>query len=480
MKKLLGSTLAMAMLLPAGANAELLKNLKVGGQMDIQATSAQNVEDFLSGITGPNSTPANTSGQDHIGSVYTRLMLRADWDLLDDVHSRISVVKGANNLVSGENGVRAYGGGSQTLQNWQNQTYVTEANVKIDKLFGFADTTIGRQYYGNPGDAVIYYGPTDNYGLAVTALDAFRFDWNGENVGLTGVAGKIDGANGLGPNVASIDLRGLVASIKSNDVGSAAAYVYNKETHATNLAVGAPASGKNDFLWVLGVKGKVNLGGLTAGAEFARNLGQNRVNGGTGVNPDPKDYSYAGWMALLNAAYKVDLSNVGTITPWGEFAFGSGRSRATSNQNDGWTDIHSDYRPGGIYGRFAGDGNAALLGGSLGGQSLTQSGLSNRTIYGAGVKATPAALPKLTTGVQWYHYAYSRTSTFTTPAAIGQYPRSIGTETDLTAEWKHSENVSLKLTLGTFQPGAYIYALRQPNAAVSPATLAALDTNIRF
>lgn len=477
MKKLLGSTLALAMFLPAGANAELLKNLKVGGQLDVQATSAQNVQDFLSAATNGGGTPAVTpqaTGRDHIGSAFTRVMLKADWDLLDDVHARVSVVKGANNLVSDANGARAYGAGSQSLQNWQNMTYVTEANVKIDKLFGFADTTIGRQYFGNPGDMVAYFGPKDNYGLNVTALDAFRFDWNGEKFGLTGLAGKVDGAAGLGANVASIDVRGLVASLKASDALSGAAYVYNKETHNTSASGAGGFGGKNDYLYVFGVKAKVATGGLTANAEIAKNLGQDRsVAGGVNTGTQTNDAAYSGWAMLLNAAYKADLQSLGALTPWAEFGFGSGRSRANTNHNDGWVAIASDYRPGGIYGRFDTDLGAGA--GGSGALGIAQAGLSNRTIYGAGVKLTPAALSKLTAGVQYYHYAFSRTSTL-----AGQLPRSIGTEYDVTTEWKHSENVGLKLTLGTFQPGAYVYASRQANAAVSPATLASLDTTIRF
>ena len=55
MKKLLGMTLALAMFVPAGANAELLKNLKASGQLDIQTTSANNVRDFT---TRPTHAPA--------------------------------------------------------------------------------------------------------------------------------------------------------------------------------------------------------------------------------------------------------------------------------------------------------------------------------------------------------------------------------------------------------------------------------------
>src|SRR6185312_82472 len=87
------------------------------------------------------------------------------------------------------------GGNSQDLNTIQNNLFVDEAYVKIDKLFGALDTTIGRQFYGESGDLVIYYGPKYNlYGMPITALDAGRFDWNGEKVGVTLVAGKITGS----------------------------------------------------------------------------------------------------------------------------------------------------------------------------------------------------------------------------------------------------------------------------------------------
>ena len=75
MKKLLGSTLALAMLLPTGASAELLKNFKVSGQLDVQADSANNVTDFAT-RAGNGGSPVNN---DRIGAAYTRLILSADW-----------------------------------------------------------------------------------------------------------------------------------------------------------------------------------------------------------------------------------------------------------------------------------------------------------------------------------------------------------------------------------------------------------------
>ncbi len=183
MKKLLGSTLALALLVPAAANAQILKNLKVSGQLDIQADSAQNVADFAT-RPAPTGTPSNN---DHIGAAYSRLMVAADWDLLDDVHSRIAIEKGANNVGA----TRTYGSPAQsTADSFLNTTFVEEANIKIDKLFGALDTRIGRQFYGESGDLIAFFGAKDNYGQNVTAIDAFRFDWAGEHFGVTALFGK--------------------------------------------------------------------------------------------------------------------------------------------------------------------------------------------------------------------------------------------------------------------------------------------------
>src|SRR5438445_44215 len=155
MKKLLGLTLTLAMIAPAGANAELLKNLKATGQIDIQATSADNVLDFAGQATAP-SNPA--------------------------------------------------------------------------------------------------------------------------------------GNNNINANQSSISLRALVASFKGNDMASGSAYVYNQERRTTGQLGNANNNGKNDILWVFGVKGKATMGGLTAGAELAKNLGQNRTGGS---NPGDQS-SYTG------------------------------------------------------------------------------------------------------------------------------------------------------------------------------------------
>ncbi len=486
MKKLLGTTLALAMFVPAGANAELLKNFKVGGQLDIQTTSARNVTDFVTrpnhaaGGSGPGAAAVNN---DRIGTATTRVILKLDWDLLDDVHSRVTLVKGAWN-----NAARTYGAASQSLTAIEGAVFVEEANVKIDKVFGAFDVTAGRQFYGEEGDLVIYFGPRDNYGLSISALDIFRADWNGEHMAVTGVAGKIADVVAVGTTGgAATDLRGVTVSCKMHELVKPSLYVYNRVMHRVGAA--GSAAGKNDNLWVAGVKAKIATGGLSASVELAKNFGENRAGIGAGL-PNENDLSFAnykGYAIQAKAGYKLDLSNVGTVNPWGEFGLGTGDSNFNSYGNNTFTAIATDYRPGGIYGRFDVGTPAAIAGGaglaaftpatvaSSGGAG--SNGLSNRIIWGFGVKATPTAVNKLTAGLAFYRYAFHRV----VPSNNGsKTSRNIGSEVDVTGEWKHSENVSFKATAGTFQPGAYIKDLKGANAAVNPAVMLAGDVSIKF
>jgi hypothetical protein len=492
MKKLLGMTLALAMFVPAGANAELLKNFKLSGNLDIQTTSARNITDFVTrpnqagGGAGPGAAATNN---DRIGHAATRVMLKMDWDLLDDVHSRVTLVKGGNTVAT----TRVYGSGSQDLNTIQSAVFVQEANVKIDKVMGLLDVTAGRQFYGEEGDLIVYYGPRDAYGLRVDAIDMFRADWNGEHMSVTGIAGKTadtDLAFATGVGNAATDLRGVVISCKMHEMVKPSLYVYNRVTHAIGgLGVttnggfigGAGAgnnkiSGKNSNLWIAGIKAKFTTGGLTANVEFAKNYGDDRST---------LEYTkFTGWAFQGKLAYKLDLQDVGALTPWGEFGYGTGDSNGNYAGNRNFQSINTDYRPGGIYGRFDNNAAVALYNGA---NNAASNGLTNRIIWGVGFKATPSAVNKLTVGAAFYRYAFNRLAD--NANAVGVNPttrnsRNIGSEVDVTGEWKHSENVSFKATAGSFKPGAYIADVKNQlnagNAALNPAVMLAGDVSIKF
>ncbi|MEQ1919830.1 MAG: hypothetical protein ABL955_11575, partial [Elusimicrobiota bacterium] len=224
---------------------------------------------------------------------------------------------------------------------------------------------------------------------------------------------------------------------------------------------------------------KFATGGLNASVEFAKNFGEDRTLA--------NNTQFKGYALQLKAGYKLDLSDVGMINPWGEWGMGSGDSNFDYAGNNNFQAINSDYRPGGIYGRFDA-GSASVLGnavttanGAIANFNGSSNGLSNRIIWGVGVKTTPSALNKLTVGVAYYKYAFHRVAPSTVAGALTtKTSRNIGSEVNVTGEWKHSENVSLKATAGTFKPGAYVTDLRGANAALNPAVMLAGDVAIKF
>ena len=471
MKKLLGSALAVAFLFMASqARADLLKNLKFNGSIEMDATSANNVLDF------------NTSQNDRISAAQTRVMLGMDWNLLDDVHAVVTLSK--NDRVYGSGDGESIGSNhGQSLTQIENTVYVEQAYFKIDKVFGRLDSTFGRQFYGDEGDLIIYYGPHHNqYGMTVTAIDAGRFDWNAEKFYVTGVVGK---GYFAGNNIASYgadiqyqqDLRGLVAGTKGIENVDGKIYLWNALTHMTGNTTfeASPATVANDNLYVLGLKVKGKYLGAYGSFEIAQNFGSSRYNP---VGPAPLTHAanYCGRAFLFDLGYKADVANVGNINPWGELGIGTGGNYGTGADNNFYS-IASDYRPGAIYGRF--DQTAALLMAWNvywhGANDPASSGLTNRVIWGVGVKTTPTYLNKLTAGLAYWDYRFQQMYPNETWAAGN---RHIGGEYDLTAEWKHSENVTLSGALGTFQPGGHIKDQTTPGC--SPAFLANFNAAVKF
>lgn len=482
MKKLLGMTLALALTLGQANATEFFKNLKFSGQLDLQGTSANNITDFQTrgtiarGATAPGGARAATTGLDRIGDMQTRVMVSLDWDLLDDVHSRVTLTK--RDRTWGAQGTAA----GQDLNTIQDAITADEANVKIDKLAGAVDATLGRQFYGSAGDLMVYYGPSDKalYGLNVQAIDAARFDWSGESLWLTALFGNTN-AHPLG--VVAItgrqELRGITFGTKGMENVNASAYVWNVLTHRQELGVGAPPTApigagtigdKNDNLYVFGLKAKVKTGGAWASAEIAKNYGSQRVAVVAG-GQNAAARNYIGWGFLADAGVKADIEGLGAITPWGQFAYGTGDKNTRDSDNRAFQQVNSDYRPGAIYGRFVNAAGGIGTGLGLAAGTINQTGISNRVIWGGGIKVTPAAINKLTIGAAYWDFKLQSRVFGPNTNPIGNGHKKIGSEADLDFTWAHSENVSLSLGGGKFWAGGLINETKQAgNINANPAT----------
>lgn len=507
MKKLLGTTLAVALLVPGPASAEILKNLKVSGSLDIQTTASRNAHDFTT--RGDTVGAAAITGQDRIGSVVTRLMADLKWDLLDDVHSVVTLRKndrawgGTGNLGTAQgaaggqsvNGVAATG----VLGN----VYLDRANVTIDKLFSHVDTTLGRQFYGDAGDLVFYMGPKDHYGLYVTAIDAARFDMANDWMAFSGLAGKTAQSGSLAPGgggAADTNVRGFDILWKSLPM-KAHTYVWNRVIQGAGQLGVAPvnagaagASGMNDNLWVYGLKLRGEAMGGWLGLDLAANSGEMRnpatATACTVRGCESNSSNYMGKAFLFDAGYNAELGSLGALAPWVNFGYGSGRSSDMEARNEGFQAIASDYRPGIMNRRFSGSTLQAAqnLGNGSAAGTIATNGLNNRVVYGFGVNMTPAAWEKLTVGGQFWHYNLQRVTDTVGVIAAGTQrgAKHLGSEYGLTADWKHSENVMFGVGGSIFQPGGVVkQAIANTNTAAintgnNPATMAFADFSIKF
>ncbi|MDD5629207.1 MAG: hypothetical protein PHU21_09085 [Elusimicrobia bacterium] len=484
MKKLLGSALALALLVSVGtANAELLKNFKFGGSVEMSAISGRNFVNFQKEAVG--GTGAAT---DRIGDAQTRIMLNMDWDLLDDVHAKITL--GKNNQVYGKfgNGHAA----AEDLNTAQTAVMIDQGYFKIDKVFGAIDMTFGRQFYGEPGDLIAYWGPKyDEYGMDITAADGARFDYSGEKAYATVLVltpARVAGDTGTGiidaENGQRLAVRGFIVGNKGNENVDGKVYVWNAARHGAAVpgATGA-AEAKNDNLYIVGLKAKAKFGGAYGSVEVAKNFGEYRYNPTAGAATGNSG-RYAGMAMLINAGLKADVEQIGMFNPWAEFGYGSGDGDTPANdaQNRNFAAIATDYKPGAVYGRFNANNTGGQTFASGANAATAGNGLFNRIIWGVGVKATPTAVNKLTMGVQFYDFNFQNLLIGPGATAAIAGNRHIGSEVDVTGEWKHSENVSLKGTIGNFMPGGYIK--NQVNGTVgnhvSSAWLGAMDLAVKF
>ncbi len=154
-KKLASLSFALALVysISLPARAELLKNLKLDGSLETRSFSIDNEID------------RNSNADDHRGETNTRMMFGASYDLLDDVHGRFLLDRSPR-----------MGTGAPSVETVEASLVFDNAYVKIDKVFGHVDLTIGKMFYGNSNDVNIYFGPQDDDLLSVTSVDLFRAD----------------------------------------------------------------------------------------------------------------------------------------------------------------------------------------------------------------------------------------------------------------------------------------------------------------
>ncbi|OGR66946.1 MAG: hypothetical protein A2081_00110 [Elusimicrobia bacterium GWC2_61_19] len=393
MKKVIGM-LALVALVGNIANAELLKNFKYNGSIEGQGFVLNNALDF------------DTDASDKFGEVNHRVMINAGFDLNEDVAATVSAVK-CN---------RQMGDAPEKVNTLIDQFQFEQAYLTLKGVIGL-DHQIGRQYYGNDGDIVIYYGPANWYTRGMNAfavaLDGWTSKWSKDKLGVTALASKQTEANGVINK--DIDVYGVTASYDYSEIVKPAAYYYEAKDYNT--------AAKVDDLQVIGVKVNGKYVGVEYGAEYAMNMGMDRNLTST-TNKD-----YKGSAMKFNAAYGYDF--LGKWNFMGEYAMGTGDKNTADSSDKSFQDINANYRPGLILGGMG----VTAIGGS--------SSLSNLTTWNVGANWTPEKLDKLNLCVKYYDFSYTE--------KVGTVDHA-GTEANLVATWTHSQNVALKAGLAMFMP----------------------------
>ena len=384
MKKILAIVATVAVV-SSVASAQLLKNFKLdGSSLEINAYNHNNA-DF------------DKNNPDKTGDVDTRLILNMSFDLNDDANAIITLTK--NNTQFGTKD------GSE-----QGQIKVGQAYLNLKGVIGI-DHKVGRQFYGNPGDLVIYYGPKmwpyqKNIG-DVNAIDAWVGTYNYKDWAFTGIMGKeVAGSinDDMGTNLSGIDIKKKIDRFNLN------AYYYYKVDN-TNT----------DHLGLYGFRANWEckyVEGLNLGLEYDHNAGS-----------DNSYNKYKGYAYKINAGYTTDKV-AGKLGLNAEYAYLSGQD--SSSDYKIYKPIALDYRPGIISDGFG-----------INSTYVTSIGTGAK-VFKAGANWTPEKLNKLNIAFDYINLKVAE--------KVPGMKDTVGNEYDIVATWNHSDKVSLKGYYAMFKP----------------------------
>jgi len=268
MKKLLGVLLAITMSWPVSAT--VLSNVEVKGEIQTIASDVKNGLEWDIYNRG----------------AWTRAMAGLSADLVEDVTANILFQYAYQ---WGENNEENFG-----FSNGEGIKLVN-ANVALHNLLCAFDLTVGRQFYGEDGSAVIYFGPNHynaENGAYATALDAAKLTYSDDVKSVTLLAGRV--ADVTGGYVNAMVPPGYSAGLESNVFGgdvklnvtdnfTMQGYLYDFTDANSVISDGTdteahhvPARMEWDHIGVWGTKLALNTEAFRASAEYARNFAGKR------------------------------------------------------------------------------------------------------------------------------------------------------------------------------------------------------------
>ena len=304
MKKVIGM-LAVVTFASSMASAELLKNFKYKGEIEVLS------------VTEANGTTFNKKAkpEDKFSDTRSRVTLGASFDLNEDADAVVTAIKCDRQYDSTVQQTVAGG----TIDAFK----FYEAYLNLKGLFSI-DHKVGKQFYGERNDINIFYGPSGWSTRVMTAssLEGWTGVWKMNKLTVGGLAAKY--TEGLTTTLTDKDITGLTAKYDYSEIVKPSAYFYQSDDRNGVVT-------KENRLLVMGAKADGKYMGVTYSGEYAMNRGSNRT-AATAVD-------YKGNAMKFNANYTVGLG-LGDIEASGEFVRGTG-DKASATKNEGFETINS-------------------------------------------------------------------------------------------------------------------------------------------
>ena len=405
MRKLLGLALAAAVLFGAtSAKAEILKNFKADGQLYLLGVYDKNTQNAVNDINS---------------QTLPKLYLGMGFDLLDDVHAKVTFSK--DNIYWGS--YSAGGKGESIFYGLLYSVYMDEAYVAIDNMFDKFSGKVGRQYYGQEGDMVMYYGKkleeegssSDDAG----GIDMLKLDLTGvEDLAVTAFYARAH-TTATSRVTSGDNLWSVNANAKLSPVTIGAGIYYAEDLFAANPYL-------SNRVYLGDIRLAYNEGGFNIGGEFAFNFGSYHPLADTA-------YTYKGNAYKIHAGYKPEEAGVDIHAFW---ANGSGNKDSQTDYK-GYVSMNEDTRFGMIYGNS---------------DFLTDYGYNNNTLqnlqaWNVGLGYTPTFANQLTVSGDYFNF--KRNESEAGYIASG----NMGGELDIKVNWKHNEALSYGVGYGVFWLG---------------------------
>jgi len=453
MKKYLAILTVLALAGISPVNAELLGigKIQADGSLEILGISASNEDD------------ASSAG-DHRGGTVSRIRLGLGAEITEGVNGRVEFLRNSNSGANVQFGDNAVGGNDIDAET--NGISIENAYIDIDTLFNLDLFRIGRHYGGREDDPILYYGPTNDDSLSVTALDGLLVEKKFKKINVSFLTAKVNEDDAVAATDA--DTAGVIGDVNINAVIIGSDKLVQGYKVPLELGIYqrtqsfTVASNDNDNRKVYDLRGSILLmeDALEVGLEYAMNDGKLGNAGAAAGN----DREYTGNLMVLCAAYKCPKTGLKATLHYANASGDDATGAADDNDEDeSFRDIgFSDRRYGEILGR---DTAFGIGGGATAGFDTGAQGMGFNIIDLALTYPLPMN-DKVELGVEYL--------TAKVNEVAANIDDGVGDEIDLTIKYKHSKNVCMEAGYASFSPDQgllnnYAAAVALPDDSVTKA-----------